>query len=311
MGERGTGMRITNRIGIALAAFSAIALAAGTAQAVPQFTPTATTLVHTVFSGEPGAVWTTQGLGVNGQVVYDGVSSLAIGGNITTLNYYDSLNGSCPTDVGSNCSFGFGAFPNDPLDFTVLADFIGLSVTPTGGGFFDIVLDFQSTGGTDILWTDPSDGNSVMLAATWTAGTFLGNPTPGLQVQSTYCDGVGGCGPAGLTGDPLAIGFALIDNSTLYAAMFDSDGNPFTANSIMLDFSELFDFDSVAAGPGGIDAIAAYVLANNTLPDFTGEGEGQLYRVDTGEFVIPEPSTALLLGLGIAGLGALRRRSHR
>jgi len=300
-------MRITNRIGIALAAFSAIALAAGTARAVPQFTPTATTLVHTVFSGEPGVTWNTGGLGVNGQVVYDGVSSLAIGGQIDVVNYYDSLNGLCPTDIGSNCSFNYGP----DLDFSVLAEFIGVTVTPTGGGLFDIVLDFQSTGGTDILWTDPADGNSVMLEATWTAGTFLGSPTPGLQVQSTYCDGVGGCGPAGLTGDPLAIGFALIDNSTLYAAMFDSDGNPFTSNSIMLDFSELFDFDSVAAGPGGINAIAAYVLANNTLPDFTGEGEGQLYRVETGEFVIPEPSTALLLALGIAGLGAVRRRRQR
>ena len=191
----------------------------------------------------------------------------------------------------------------------MLAEFIGVTVTPTGGGYYDIVLDFQSTGGTDIVWTDPADGNSVMLAASWTAGTFIGNPTPGLQVISTYCDGIGGCGPAGLTGDPLAIGFALIDTSTLYADLFDSDGNPFTSNSIMLDFSELFDFVDPTAR--SIDAIAAYVIANSTLPDFTGEGEGQLYRVDTGEFVIPEPSTALLLGLGIAGLGAVRRRSHR
>jgi hypothetical protein len=124
-------------------------------------------------------------------------------------------------------------------------------------------------------------------------------------VLSTYCDGVGGCGPAGLTGDPLAIGFALIDNSSLYAGLFDSDSNPLTVNSIMLDFSELFDFDPTE------DAIAAYLLANNDLPDFTGEGEGQLYRVETGEFVIPEPSTALLLGLGIAGLGVVRRRNQR
>jgi hypothetical protein len=188
---------------------------------------------------------------------------------------------------------------------SVLAEFIGVTVTPTGGGLYDIVLDFQSTGGTDILWTDPADGNSVMLSASWTSGTFMGNPTPGLQVVSTYCDGVGGCGAQGLTGDPLAIGFALIDNSSLYAGLFDSDANPFTSNSVMLDFSELFDFDP------DINTIAAYVIANNDLPDFTGEGEGQLYRVDTGDFVIPEPSTALLFGLGIAGLGMLRRRNQR
>ena len=98
------------------------------------------------------------------------------------------------------------------------------------------------------------------------------------------------------------IGFALLDNLSLYAAMFDSDANPLTANSIMLDFSELFDFDPT------IDAIAAYVVANGTLPDFTGEGEGQLYRVETNDFVIPEPSTALLLGLGLVGLAVRNRR---
>ena len=266
----------------------------------------------TVFSGEAGSVWTTQGLGVNGQVEYDGASSLAIDGHITTLNYYDTQLGSgCETDSGSNCPFVYGT----PLDFTVLATFIGLTTTPGfNPGEYDIIIDFESTGGNDILWTDPLDGNSIMLAASWTAGDFLGSPTPGLQVVATWCDGVGGCGPQGLIGDPLAIGFALIDNSTPYAAMFDSDGNPFTSNSIMLDFSELFDFASVAAlasPPNGIDTIAAYVIANNVLPDFTGEGEGQLYRVDTGDFVIPEPSTALLLGLGIAGLGAVRRRSNR
>jgi hypothetical protein len=292
------GMRITDRIGLALAAVSAIALTAGTAQALPQFIPTPTTLVHTVFSGEAGVTWNTAGLGVNGQVEYDAdTSSLTIDGEIDVMNYYDPLNGSCPSDSGSNCTFNFG--PN--LDFTVLASFINSDITNSGGGFYDITLNFETTGGPDIVWTDPSDGNSLMLSASWTAGTFLGNPTPGLQVVATYCDGVGGCGPAGLTGDPLAIGFALIDNSTLYAAMFDSDANPFTSNSIMLDFSELFDFSP------DIDTIAAYVLANDTLPDFTGEGEGQLFRVDTGEFVIPEPSTALLFGLGIAGLAARRR----
>lgn len=294
-------MRSTNRIGIALAALAAVALGAGTARAVPQFTPTATTMAHTVFSGEPGVVWTTNGVGGPGQIVYTaGTQTLAIDGDIDVMNYYDSLNGSCPTDVGSNCTLNYS--PN--LDLSVTAIFSGLSVTATGGGFYDIVLDFVSTGGTDILWTDPADANSVMLSGSWTPGNFLGSPTPGLQVQATFCDGIGGCGAAGVLGDPLAIGFALLDNSSLYAAMFDSDANPLTGNSIMLDFSELFDFDPT------INAIAAYVVANGTLPDFTGEGEGQLYRVETGDFVIPEPSTALLFGLGLAGLGVAKRRAR-
>jgi hypothetical protein len=295
-------MRISHRVGFAFVAAVGIALVAGRAQALPQFVPTATAKAHTVFSGEAGFTWNTGGLNVNGQIVYtDATNLLSIEGEIDAANYYDPLNGSCPTDSGSNCTFNYG--PN--LDFSVLAQFIGVTITDTGGGLFDIVLDFQTAGGTDIVWTDPADGDSVMLSASWTSGTFDGNPTPGLQVISQYCDGVGGCGPAGLTGDPLAIGFALIDNASLYASLFDSDANPLTTNSVMLDFSELFDFDP------DINTIAAYVLANNDLPDFTGEGEGQLYRVDTGEFVIPEPSTALLFGLGVAGLGVLRRRNDR
>jgi hypothetical protein len=300
-------MRFTGRIGVAIAACSAVVLLGGSAQAVPQFTPSATALVHTIGSGESGVVWNTGGVGVNGQVVYDkDTSSLVLEGEVDVMNYYDPA-GSCPTDAGSNCSFNYG--PN--LDMTVLATFIGSTITPLGGGLYDILLDFESTGGTDILWTDPADGDSVMLEASWTAGTFLGNPTPGLQVSALFCDGVGGCGPAGIydglnnEGDPLVIGFALIESGSLYESLWDSDSNPFTQTSIMLDLSELFDFDPDIATIGG------ELLDTGLLPDFTGEDQGQIYRLETGDFVIPEPGTALLFGLGLAGVGVARRRICR
>ena len=307
-------MRITDRIGIALAAAAALSLA-GTAHALPQFVPTPTAKAHTLLSGESGFTWNTTADPAD-QIQYDdGSRLLSVQGEIDVANFYDPLyvgpipyGPACPTDSGSNCTFNYS--PN--LDLTVLAEYLGATATPLGGGMYDIVLDFQTAGGTDILWTDPADGNSVMLSASWTAGTFNAAPTPGLQVIAQYCDGVGGCGAAGVIDDPVAIGFALIDNSSLYAGLFDSDANPFNDNSIMVDFSELFDFVT-PVGDGSINAIAAFVLADpeNDLPDFTGEGQGQLYRVDTGEFVIPEPSTAMLFGLGIAGLGALRRRGDR
>jgi len=287
-------MRTTNRIGIAFAALAAVALAAGTAQAVPQFTPTATARVHTLASGEPGVVWN------QGAIVYTASNStLAINGQVDELNHYDPLNGLCPTDAGSNCTF---SYPLGNLDFSMLAVYIGAAVTPVGGGYYDIVLGFESTGGVDIQWTDPSDGNSVMLEASWVAGNFGGNPTPGLTVSGVYCDGVGGCGAAGVQGDLITIGFAQVDSATLYADLFDSG----SAEQILLDFNENFGLTP------DVNTIAAYLLANaGQLPDFTGEAQGQIFRVDTGEFVIPEPSTALLFGVGLAGLGVVKRRQRR
>jgi hypothetical protein len=275
---------------------SAVALTAGSAQAVPQYLPSATARVHTLDSGEAGVTWNTGGLGVGGQINYvSGTGSLVMTGVVDIMNYYDPA-GSCTTDTGSNCTVNYGP----DLNLTLLAQYIGATFTPLGGGLTDIVLNFQSTGGTDITWTDPADGNSVMLRASWTAGNFNGSPTPGLQVVGTFCDGVGGCGAAGLQGDPLAIGFAQLDGTTPYESLFDSGiGNP----SIMLNLSEFFDFDPT------IDVLAAsLVTPPYQLLSFTGEGEGQIFRVDTGEFVIPEPSTALLVGLGFFGLGAARRR---
>jgi len=286
-------MRITDRLWVALAAMSAVALAAGSAQAVPQFTPSASQRVHTLGSGESGVVWN------QGAIVYDADTlSLVINGQVDELNYYG--NAGCPTDAGSNCveSYALGN-----LDFSLLATYLGAAVTPVGGGYYDIVLNFESTGGVDIQWTDPSDGNSLMLEASWVAGTFGGNPTPGLTVSGVYCDGNVLCGGvAGVQGDLITIGFAVANTSTLYANLFDSGG----AEQILLDFNENFSLVP------GVDTIAAYLIANaGALPDFTGEAQGQIFRVDTGEFVIPEPSTALLLGFGLIGLGAAGRRTRR
>jgi hypothetical protein len=108
-----------------------------------------------------------------------------------------------------------------------------------------------------------------------------------------------------MQGDPLVVGFALIDAGSLYASMWDSDSNPMTQNSILIDLSEFADFSPT------MDSIAAYLIANNSLPDFTGEGQGQIFRLETGDFVIPEPGTALLVGLGLAGVGASRRSRRR
>ena len=172
-------MRISNRIrsGSALAVISALALVAGTAQAIARSSfrrlPRSRTRSSPAKPGRRGTPAASASTARSSTRTPPRPSRSR--GEIDAVNYYDSLNGSCPTDIGSNCSFNYG--PN--LDFDVAANFIGMTVTPTGGGFIDIVLDFQSTGGTDIIWTDPADGNSVMLTGQLGRGRLPQQPDAG------------------------------------------------------------------------------------------------------------------------------------
>ena len=280
---------------------AAIALSswlAGSALAVPQFTPTPTALLHTLTNAvgqQPGVQYNSGGIGSGasgGQIVYTnlggGNGSLNITSLVDVINYYDPNPGSgCETDLGSNCIFNFAT----DLDFTVNAVLNGLSVVDFGGGFFGIDIMFETAGGgNDFSWTDPTDGNSNMLSATWTAGTFNGNPTTGLQASLIYDTNTSTV----LGNDITVTGFATITGG-LYSSMFGSD-------LVLVDLSNFFDFSP------SFNDITNVVLSTGEVPDFTAEINGQIYRADAGQF-IPEPGTALLVGVGLAALGARRRRA--
>jgi hypothetical protein len=207
------------------------------------------------------------------------------------MHYYDPLNGSCPSNAGSNCAFDFA--PN--LDILVEADFHSSLLTALGYGFFQLDVRFQSTGGTDILVTDPDDGDSVQLSGNWVAGTFQSFVTTGLVATVIYDGNLGT-----VIGSPTVLGFAELD-ATPFASLFDDGGG---SEKILLNLSELIDFSP------SLDALTAALIDTGVLPSFTAEEEGQIFRVASGDFVIPEPATALLLGLGLIGLGASGRRRN-
>jgi hypothetical protein len=110
--------------------------------------------------------------------------------------------------------------------------------------------------------------------------------------------GIYDSGAADLVGDPTVTGFAEITGG-LYASLFDSGGSA----DFSLHIAEFFDFSPVTA------AIAAALVLNQPLPSFTAEGQGQVFRVATGDFVAPEPGALLLVGTGLALVAAMRRRA--
>ena len=161
------------------------------AQAI-QFTPDANDRVHSPGSGQPGVEWNTGANGtIGGQINYDGTAQeISITGAIDVMNFFNTVTpnrgalGTCGSDAGSNCSLNYGP----DLNFTVEAGLATISTELIFGNFHTVTIFFETTsdGIPDIVWTDPSDSNAVVLEASWVAGIFGGDFTHGLKTAITY-----------------------------------------------------------------------------------------------------------------------------
>ncbi|MEB2344239.1 MAG: PEP-CTERM sorting domain-containing protein [Deltaproteobacteria bacterium] len=261
-----------------------------------QLVPAATARLHTLASGQPGAQWNTSGLGTGGQLSFDSGTGVAtLTGVLDVLNWFDTANGSCATDAGSNCAFNY----SPDLTFSLDAQYAGTVVTPVAPNLVNVTLNFATTanGLPDLTLSDPTDpGFGNVLEGDWQAGLFNGNPTTGFSISVLY-NTLSGTATF-QTANSSA--FLAVDPGTAYASLFESGSSYFGLN-----IASLSDF----GGPGGnLSSIIASAIASGTLPDFTAEGNGQVYRVTSGEFV-PEPGTVLLLASGLTLLVARRRSS--
>ncbi len=259
--------------------------------------PSADTRAHTFGSGQPGLEWTTEGVGSNGEVSYDSATQIVtMGAVINVLNFFDPNVGACPTDVGSNCAENLA----QNLAFDVTAQLESVVVTDFGGGTFQIDVNFGSAPGDDLVVTDPD--STTLLTGEFTAGTFLGDPTTGLTASAFVVNG-------SVSGNPTVVGFASFTGGA-YAQLFDSGLGP----DFGLKVSEFFDLVptlTALAGPILADYAGDGSVDNATLGDFTAEGQGQLFRVASGDFTVPEPGAGLLLGSTFALLGLAARRARR
>lgn len=281
-------MRSLNGFGRTLIAAGMLLSFAGTASAVQFTLPSADTRLHSLSSGQPGAEWDTGGLGVGGGLVYSSITEeLTLDADLNVLNYFDPNDGSCATDVGSNCVVNFAT----NLDLDMAASLHSIVVNPLGGTFFEVIVNFETTGGADLTLTDPTD-STVLATASWQAGSFLGQSTTGLSASAIYDAGSGS-----VLGDMTAIGFANVTGGP-YAQLFESGGSL----DLGINLGEFFDFIPT------LDALAAGIIATGTLASFTAEGEGQIFRVTAGDFV-PEPQPALMVGIALLAVAAWRRRA--
>jgi hypothetical protein len=274
-------MMIGSRGRVLLLALGLSGLLALPAQAI-QFTPAAEDRLNNITSGLNGTGYENN----PGDVDYDMIGGggahpgeVFVTGTIAQLEYHKTT---APA-IGLNFPFG------TPLTFTLEAAIASVNVVPVFGSFVTLSLRYASTPDSlpDLVVKDPTD-NTVLLEANLVSGVLFNAPVPALAANFTFN---AAAPPASIVGSSL--GFFQATGG-VYASLF-ANAIGGLQSGLVTSFSPAFS------------TVVGAFNATGNLISHTAEADGLVWVVDSSQFVIPEPSTGLLVGMGLlVGLAGMR-----
>jgi hypothetical protein len=131
------------------------------------------------------------------------------------------------------------------------------------------------------------------------AGTLFSTPTDGIAASVFYDTGTG-----------TVFGGGTLEGTAIIKAKGGPHASLLEADFLGIAFGSLSAWEDGTGSATTLDALICASLLAETLVDFSAQGEGQVFNLESGDFVVPEPSVMGLLAFGLFGLaraGSWRR----